>query len=46
MTHNLQATMNFKKGIEKQKQKREGTHLSSDITGEGDSKSVYKESKT
>ena len=47
ITRNLQATINFKKkGIEKEKQKSEGTHLSWDIIGEDDSKSVYKESKT
>ena len=43
ITHNLQATINFKKkGIKKEKQKGEGTHVSWDIIGEGDSKSVYK----
>ena len=47
ITCNLQATINFKKkGIKKEKQKSEGTHLSWDIIGEDDSKSVYKESKT
>ena len=47
ITHNLQATINFKKKwIKKEKQKREGTHFNWDIIGEGDSESVYKESKT
>ena len=47
ITRNLQATINFKKkGIKKEKQKSEGTHLSWNIIGEDDSKSVYKESKT
>ena len=36
----------MKKGIKKEKQKSEGTHFSWDIIGEGDSKSVYKKSKT
>ena len=36
----------MKRGINKEKQKSEGTHLSWDIIVEGDSKSVYKESKT
>ena len=43
ITHNLQATINFKKkGIKKEQQKSEGTHLSWDIIGVGDSKSDYK----
>ena len=32
--------------MELKKKKSEGTHLSWDIIGEGDSKSVYKESNT
>ena len=44
MTHNLQATIYFKKKyIEKETQKSEGTHFSWDIIGEGDSKSVREE---